>query len=1266
MTGGGRGGGGGLRGAAIRAALLAALVLLGWEALDRAPGPDAAPSAEDPDATRVRIEQGIDAVRARFHEMERRALAAAESAVPEVFAAVPHPGGTPEERAALFEALRRALGPEGEGGAAGAALVDPEGAALAWWGRAFIGRRQGPPLRERHTRVLDLNVYRVLLAEVPLSGPGGDSLGAVRVYEPFQAKFSLDNRYIRRIDFEADVEAALGLEKVDIEFGAPSEDDEPPGDPARTGRVPLAGVLGHTLGTLAVTVRPLATVVEGERARRSGIRRGILAALAVAAALAAPVGFLRGRAARGLARAALLVGARAVLLVLGMPRGLLPGDPFDPTAFEVRGWAGALGSPGDALLTAAAILGAVAALSRALPRPRPALRASWRVLALLAAGAVAAVAIAAGIEFHALVASKAQVDLFPEDRVLPPAAAAALQVAAGCIAAAGFVAGLRLLAIAIARPAWPASLTGRAILLTIASSALAHLGLQWQSLEALRRDALAAADRLDANRDWEERAGVSAIAARLARPGGVAEKTLRGRGPRTEDAAFSAWAKSPDLNGRPDGCSLDILDAEGHVVSRFEIDLPPRSWLPEPLPVPAEGVSADRRRGRKGAQGRPFVLAAAPIRDASGLRTGGVRVTVPAGPSPGVAAARPEILRNYGGSRPPPTTRALHRAVFDGARLRESTHPYYPRGMPAPREAVEAILREGEPVVWIREEVAGGLYHNAYMPRIEEDRATGILSVGFPALGWGRVYLNMARVFFLHVLVVAGIGVLFAAAAAARGRLRVPPWGFRAKLLAGFVLVGAVPVVSLAFLEKSLAEERAREAMEREVLEGLRVVEASLRDAGVLDDLAALGGPGSGPVAAEEAEAKIPDERVREIAHRAGVPVNLFLDDRLLASSERGIFATELFSPRLSSEATRQVLLLGRGAFAARERFGTFPFLVGYAPVRGAGGEPVGVLSVPLLFRQDRADRDLAHATTAAVAMYLLVLLVVAGAGAVLAQRVARPVEALVEGTRRVAGGDLSTRIPKGPRDELGALVDSFNRMTEGLEAGREAEARAQREAAWREMAKQVAHEIKNPLTPMRLHAQHLLRAQADGAKDIGDTTRKTAEVVLRQTDALQRIASDFAAFARLPRRNPERLDLGAMAREAADLYRGSETVEVILEAAPDLPAVVADREEMRLVLVNLCGNAIEAMPGGGRMWIRARAEAGPPAAVVLEVEDTGVGIPPGDIPRLFDPSFSTKTRGTGLGLAIVRRAMEDAGGTVSVRSEPGKGSLFAVRLPAA
>jgi signal transduction histidine kinase len=568
---------------------------------------------------------------------------------------------------------------------------------------------------------------------------------------------------------------------------------------------------------------------------------------------------------------------------------------------------------------------------------------------------------------------------------------------------------------------------------------------------------------------------------------------------------------------------------------------------------------------------------------------------------------------------------------------------------------VEAILGRGETVAWTLEEFGGVPHHVAYRPRREGDRVVGLAAVLVPAAGARALGLDLARSLLLHLLAAGALGAVAGAAALVRGRARLPAFGFRAKMLAGFVLVGAVPVAGLAVLERSLAGERAREAMEREVAEGLRRAEGTLREEGILDALAAPEGAGG--------EALLSDERVKEVAWRLGIPLNLFRGESLVASSERGVYAVDLFASRLPAAAYQQVVLLGRGSFLARERFGSFPFLTGYAPVRAADGSVAGVLAVPLLFRQDRADRDLARATTLALALYLLVVLAVAFAGVVLARRMARPVEALAEGTRRVAAGDLGFRIPRGPEDELGALVDSFNRMTEGLEAGREAAARAEREAAWREMAKQVAHEIKNPLTPMRLHAQHLLRAKADGAPDLPALTERTAEVVLRQTEALQRIAADFASFARLPRRRPEPLDLAPLVREAADLFRGAPGVETTVEAPDGLPPVTADREEMRLVLVNLCGNAIEAMPGGGRLSLRLRAGEGPPAEVVLEVEDTGVGIPPEDLPRLFDPAFSTKTRGTGLGLAIVHRAVTDAGGRVEVRSAPGRGALFRVTM---
>jgi signal transduction histidine kinase len=1223
-----------MRRAARRWLLGAAALLLAWEGVERIPR---AVPAEDPAALALRIERALDAVEGRFHALETETLRQAEALAPAILEAAPSLAEDAATRTALFAALRREIG-EGRPPVFGAAVVDREGRPLAWWGRINAGPFQGPPGEEPSTRAFRSPVYSVVRAEFPLTGPGGDRAGAVRTFAPYHANLPLHNRYVRPLDFETEAEEDLGLERANLVFDlSPDRRTKPPGP--RLGRRPLEGIRGQMHGTLEVTVRPPGESAALAGAARARWRRGALGLLVVIALLLDAAG-TRGLAPgwrRGLARAAVVLAARAALLLLGVPGSLLRDGPFDPAAFPVEGWGGAFGTPGDALLTAGAGFAAVLLLCREIPR------SGGRWVRVFAA---AAIGVGAWTLFLALareVAAGSRVGLLPEDRVLPPASSAALLLLPGLAAAAGLAAVARLLSLS------PGSRFGRGLALAVLGGLLSGVAVQWEILGTLRADALAALRRLDPSREREERDALGAILARMAAPDGIPARVFRGRYPRRESTAFYAWADSPGLNARPDGCSLEVLDGEGRVLSRFDVDSPPASWLPEPLPVPARGAAVERRPGRKGAAGSVFLVGSAPVLDEQGAVRGALRIVLPADRPPGRGLSRPEILRNYGSLLPPPAERDVHVSVYEGDRLRDCTLADIPRGRRAPAEAVDRVLRGGEPLLWLREEIAGTWYHEAYLPRAEGGRVTGMVSVGFPSLTLRPFLLNLSKVLFVHLLAALGVAALAGAAALLRRRTPSPALGFRAKVLAGFILVGAVPVAGLALLERTLAEERARDAMEREMGESLRRIESSLRDAGVLDDLV------SGR------ESLVPDDRVKEIAHRVGVPVNLYLGDVVHASSERGIFSTELFSPRLPGAAYEQVVLLGRGSFLARERLGSYPFLVGYAPIRDAAGRVAGVLSVPLLFRQDEADRDLARTTTVALALYLLVLLGVAGAGLLLARRMARPVEALSEGTRRVAAGDLRTRIPRGAKDELGALVDSFNRMTEGLEAGREAEMRAEREAAWREMAKQVAHEIKNPLTPMRLHAQHLLRAQQDGSPDQQRIARKAAEVILRQAEALQRIATDFSAFARLPRRNPEPLDLGEMAREAADLYEGAEGIAVVLDAQENLPRVLADRDEMRLVFVNLCGNAMEAMPTGGTLTIRLRHSG----SVVLEVEDTGVGIPAEDLPRLFDPAFSTKTRGTGLGLAIVKRAVEDTGGTISVRSEPGKGSVFTVTLPA-
>jgi signal transduction histidine kinase len=216
-------------------------------------------------------------------------------------------------------------------------------------------------------------------------------------------------------------------------------------------------------------------------------------------------------------------------------------------------------------------------------------------------------------------------------------------------------------------------------------------------------------------------------------------------------------------------------------------------------------------------------------------------------------------------------------------------------------------------------------------------------------------------------------------------------------------------------------------------------------------------------------------------------------------------------------------------------------------------------------------------------------------------------------------------------------------------------------------MAKQIAHEIKNPLTPMRLSAQHLKRAFDDGHPEFPEILARGVDTIIRQTDVLKRIAGEFSAFARLPVRSLGPVDPAAVARETAGLFRGSAEVSVVEEIGP-VPPVLADADDLRRVLVNLATNAVQAMEGRpGVLTIRARETAlGAKRAVEITVTDTGTGIAPEDMKRLFEPSFSTKKGGTGLGLAISRAVVVSFGGEIAIRSEPGRGTTVTVTLPAA
>jgi signal transduction histidine kinase len=290
--------------------------------------------------------------------------------------------------------------------------------------------------------------------------------------------------------------------------------------------------------------------------------------------------------------------------------------------------------------------------------------------------------------------------------------------------------------------------------------------------------------------------------------------------------------------------------------------------------------------------------------------------------------------------------------------------------------------------------------------------------------------------------------------------------------------------------------------------------------------------------------------------------------------------------------------------------------------------------------------------------------LAAAAAGTLLARRVVQPVDALRAAAARVAAGDLEARVDVAAGGEVGELVQAFNRMTADLARSRARLAQAERVAAWREVARRLAHEIKNPLTPIAMSVETLRDALAAGRPEFREIFAEGTAAISEEVRRLKRIVDEFSRFARLPAPEPSPIPAAELAQAVLALYPAAPAgVELVRDVPADLPAVRADRDQILQVLLNLVRNALDAMPAGGTLRVAARRDGD---EVAFTVSDSGAGIAPGDLPRVFEPYFTTKEGGTGLGLAIAQRIVEEHGGRIDVASTPGEGATFTVRLPVA
>ena len=275
-------------------------------------------------------------------------------------------------------------------------------------------------------------------------------------------------------------------------------------------------------------------------------------------------------------------------------------------------------------------------------------------------------------------------------------------------------------------------------------------------------------------------------------------------------------------------------------------------------------------------------------------------------------------------------------------------------------------------------------------------------------------------------------------------------------------------------------------------------------------------------------------------------------------------------------------------------------------------------------------------------------------------ERITRPVEQLAAGARAVAGGDWSARVEVASTDEIGELAGAFNHMTEQLIEQRDRAIQAERVAAWRELARRLAHELKNPLFPLQITVENLQRARA--RPEFDEVFRESTGTLLAELGNLKTIIGRFSDFAKMPPPKFENADINEILRGVMKLYDARlRNITPVTELADgDLIAPV-DPDQLRRALGNLVLNAMDAMPSGGTLRVRTeRSEA----SVRVSIADSGQGLTAEECERLFTPYYTTKQHGTGLGLAIVQSVVSDHHGKISVMSEPGRGATFMIDLP--
>lgn len=341
------------------------------------------------------------------------------------------------------------------------------------------------------------------------------------------------------------------------------------------------------------------------------------------------------------------------------------------------------------------------------------------------------------------------------------------------------------------------------------------------------------------------------------------------------------------------------------------------------------------------------------------------------------------------------------------------------------------------------------------------------------------------------------------------------------------------------------------------------------------------------------------------------------------------------------------------------------PLLIGYRSILNNRNNPVATIAIPTFLESPKYDQQLLETTSYLILVYLVVFGLFVIGSTFISKQLTRPLVYIQRGLNKISSGNLDTTIPVTSNDEIGNLAEAYNNMVFRLKKLQKELASAEREAAWKEMAQQVAHEIKNPLTPMKLNVQHLerqLKSDNQDPEELKKRVQKITTNLIEQIQSLNNIASDFSKFSQPLDEEFTKVDLSSILTSVTELYKHDEKVTVRYQQQNSSVYIKGVADELKRVVINLVKNAYEAMPDeGGEIVLKLYRQQ---QHVFMEVEDNGRGIDEEDRPNIFVPNFSTKSSGTGLGLAICKKIIEAHEGSITFASVEGEGTTFVIKVP--